>query len=95
MKPVERSLEKLLKAAAKAPRRTAESVPFALETAVIAHLCNTGPEDEFAWMVPLFRYAAVFGLVMMLLSGAWNYFGSQGNPGATPLASYAMTQMPP
>ena len=95
MKPVDRSLQKLMKAAARAPREVAGPPPYALETAVIAHLCDTGPEDEFAWMVPLLRYAAVFGLVMMLLSGAWNYFGGQSGSGATALASYAMTQMPP
>ena len=95
MKPVDRSLEKLLKAAARVPRETPEPPPFGLETAVIAHLCNTGPEDEFARLVPLFRYAMVFGLVMMLLSGAWNYFEGQNSSGATALASFAMTQMPP
>jgi hypothetical protein len=101
MKPVDRLLEKLLKAAARTPRGLAESEPvgesasFALEAAVIAQLRSAAPEDEFARLVPLFRYAMVFGLVMMLLSGAWNYFESQGNSGATALASYAMTQMPP
>lgn len=99
MKPVDRSFQKLLKAAARAqreaPREVAEPPPFALEAAVIAQLCNTGPEDEFARLVPLFRYAMVFGLVMMLLSGAWNYFEGQSNSGATALASYALTQLPP
>ena len=95
MKPVDRSLQKLLKAAAKAPREAAEPVPFALEAAVIAQLCNTGPEDEFARLVPLFRYAMVFGLVMVLLSGAWNYFEGQRNSATTPLARYAWTQLPP
>lgn len=95
MKPVDRSLQKLLKAAARAPREPAEPAPFALEAAVIAQLCNTAPEDEFARLVPLFRYAMVFGLVMMLLSGAWNYFEGQNNSGATALASYALTQLPP
>lgn len=95
MKPVDRSLEKLLKAAARAPREPAGPPPFGLEAAVIAQLCNTGPEDEFARLVPLFRYAMVFGLVMVLLSGAWNYFQGQSSSGATALASFAMTQMPP
>ena len=97
MNPMDRSWQKLLKAAARARRDPAgpPAVPIALESAVIAHLCNTGPEDEFARLVPLFRYAMVFGLVMVLLSGAWNYFGTESNPGATALASYAMTQMPP
>lgn len=95
MKPVDRSLQKLLTAAARAPQELAGSAPFSLETAVIAQLCRAAPEDEFARLVPLFRYAAVFGLGMMLLSGAWNYFASRTNPGATALASYAMTQMPP
>ena len=95
MKPVDRSLQKLLAAAAQASRGAAESAPFGLEAAVIAQLRSAAPEDEFARLVPLFRYAMVFGLVMMLLSGAWNYFEGQANPGATALASYAMTQMPP
>ncbi len=103
MKPVDRSLQKLLSAAGRAPREPAgsapmaEPAPFALEAAVIAQVRSGGPapEDEFARLVPLFRYAMVFGLGMMLLSGAWNYFARQSNPGATALASYAMTQLAP
>ena len=95
MKPVDRSLQKLLAAAAQARRNPPESAPFALEAAVIAQLRSPEREDEFARLVPLFRYATVFGLAMMLLSGAWNYFNSQSNSGTTALASYAITQLPP
>jgi hypothetical protein len=95
MKPVDRSLQKLLKAAARAPREAAGPPPFALEAAVISHLCNAGPEEEFARLMPLFRYAMVFGLAMMLVSGAWNYFEGERSSGATALARYALTQMPP
>lgn len=95
MNPLDRSLQKLLAAAARAPRELAEPAPFSLEAAVIAQLRTPAPEDEFARLVPLFRYAIVFGLAMMLFSGAWNYFGSQSNSGTTALASYAITQLRP
>jgi hypothetical protein len=96
MNPVDPSLQKLLDAAAQAPREPAPPPPFSTEAAVIARMRSATPEeDEFAPLVALFRYATAFGLVMVLLSGAWNYFEDRSNPGATALASYAMTQLPP
>ena len=95
MKPIDRSLQKLLDAAAQRRRELPESPPFGFETAAIARWRDARKEDELALLLWLFPRATIFAVAVMILSGAWNYFGSGGSVDTTALASYAMMQLPP
>jgi len=95
MNPLDRSFQNLLNAASRARDESPGSLPFAVESAVIAHWRNPVQEDEFDWVVWLHRRAVIFALVVMTLSCAWNYFESWSSTGTAALARYAMMQLPP
>jgi len=88
-------LDKLLRAAARAPNRPAEPPSPALEAAVLARWRGARNEDDPAPLFLLFRRATVFAMLLMALSGAWNYFGTNNNLETAAMASYAMMQLPP
>ena len=97
MKSFDRSLQKLLDAAARAPKEAPSQLPFALEARVLARWRSLEMEDEFDQLVNLFRRAVVFGSLIMILSigGSWLQNRSE-SASLTALASYAMTiQLPP
>jgi len=62
MKPLDRSLQKLLEAAARAPGEASEGPSFALETRVLAQWRSLEVENEFAQLANLFRRAVAFGV---------------------------------
>jgi hypothetical protein len=88
-------LQKLLDGASRAEGQMPESPPFGLETRVIAHWRGGRKEDEMGWLLLFFQRAAIVAIVIMMLSGVFNYFGSTNDSGTTALASYAMMQLPP
>ena len=97
MNSLDHSLERLLKAAAQAPRAALEPASFARETQVLAEWRSTRKEDEFALLVGLFRRAVIFASLIMTLSVTWNYLEKRGEAASTvALASYALKmQLPP
>jgi hypothetical protein len=96
MKRVDQSLQKLLSAASTVSRQTPSAPPFALEAAVIAQCRGGGRRrNDPAPLLWLFRRAAIFALVVMMLSGAWNYFGNKNNTVTATLVSNALMQLPP
>jgi hypothetical protein len=96
MNPQDDPFETLLKAASQARKPPADPLPFAVEARVLAHWRNPETEDEFALVVRLFRRAMYFALLIVVLSGAWNYLQNKSGAGTQALASYAMKlQLPP
>ena len=98
MNPLDHSLNRLLKAAAQAPKAAPGAAPFALEAGVLAEWRAAASEDEFAFLTKLFRHAVVYASLVMLLSIGWNYLGNNKGAAAstTALAEYAMTmKLPP
>ena len=96
MKPLDHSFQRLLSGAARARRETPETIPFPIEARVLAQWRDGETEDEFAVLVQLFRRAAVCAVVIMTLSGGWNYVETRNEAGTLALASYAMKmQLPP
>jgi len=97
MKPFDRSLQKLLAAAARANRDTPEQLPSALEARVLAQWRSVEVENEFAQLVNLFRRAVAFGSLIMILSIGGSWLLSRGESASlTALTSYVITvQLPP
>jgi hypothetical protein len=89
------ALRKLLYAAAQSPRASFEPPSRSLETSVLARWRAGKKEDDLTMLLLLFRRATLFAIVVMALSGAWNYYETNASPVATALASYAMLQLPP
>jgi hypothetical protein len=88
MNHLDQSLQRLFKAAARAPR-PAESLSANQEARLLAH-CRTHPaEDEIAVFACLFRRAVVCASVLMLLSIAWNYL--EREPDMDPPAAASLT----
>lgn len=97
MSPLDRSLQRLFKAAAQAPKEPPGPLPFALEARTLAQWRSAPVEDEFALLAALFRRAVICASLITVLSIAWSYRQS-GNPaaGAVALANYEITlQWPP
>jgi hypothetical protein len=99
MKPLDHSLQRLLRAAARAPSKPEipEHPSFALETAVLRRRRSAAVEDEWPALVPLFRRAVICSGLIMVLCAAWSWFQTRTpDAGASDLAAYAMTiQIPP
>lgn len=89
MNPVDKQLDRLLKAAARAPRPVAGAV-FGLETRVLAHwraaLRNEGGEFLVTW----FRRATICAVILAVASVAWNYHDAGGRSSAELVADSAM-----
>jgi hypothetical protein len=96
MNPLDDSLQQLLDAASKARRDVPETPPFSVEARVLAQWRSVRVEDDFTLLVRQFRRAFVFALLIMVLSGAWNYFENRNQESTTVLMDYAMQmQLPP
>lgn len=97
MKPTDQSLERLFKAAARAPRPAPEPLPCPLETRVLAEWRSLAREDEFAWLAGLFRRAVICAGVVMLLSIFWSHREKPNTAAVVvALANYEInTHLPP
>lgn len=77
MSDTNRQFERLLKAAAAAPKADPGPPSFALETCVIAGWRSGEPEDSTTALIPWFRWAAACACLLMLLSLLWNFSDSR------------------
>ena len=71
MKPIDEKLDRLLRAAAKAPPRAVDEIPLGLETRVLAQGRQGGAEDESAFLFVFLRRAVIGACVVLALSVAW------------------------
>jgi len=95
MNPLDHSLKRLLNATARARTGKVEPPPSSTEARVLAQWRNVEAEDDFALVVRLFRRAIVFAVLIMSLSGLWNYFETR-SASTIALTSYAIRmQLPP
>ena len=100
MNPLDRSLRRLLNAAARAPAKseTTDSSLATLRVVAIARWRAASPEEDWLWMTQLFRRAVIFSALIMILSLGWSWFHARTKAADAPaeLAGYAITvQLPP
>jgi hypothetical protein len=96
MNPVDASLQKLLAAASSTPRPAPQEPPPALECAVIAQCrARHTPASDTPFILWMFQRATLLALIIMTLSGAWNYFGNKNSPVTAALVKDALIQLPP
>jgi hypothetical protein len=85
------ALDRLLRAAAQAPKNVATSPSFALETRVLAHWKAGETGDDAAFLAGQFRRAIVCASLVMVLSIAWSWLAHlNDSPSKTALAKYAL-----
>jgi len=78
-------LERKLIAAARA-HAPSDRVPYAFEKRIMAHLATRPMRDHWElWGRALWRAAAPCVAIMLVL-GAWSFFGSQSSTGSTDLS---------
>jgi hypothetical protein len=92
MKSSNHSLDRLFRAAARAPKETPASPPFALEAAVFAQWRAGETGDELAFLVNLFRRAALCASLVMVLALGWSWLERiNDSPSKTALPKCAVT----
>jgi hypothetical protein len=84
MKATDESLQRLLKAAAKAPPENA-AAPLGLETCVLAHWRAARTDGDSAFLFAFLRRATLSASLVLLLSAAW----SLSRPSASPTSDEA------
>jgi hypothetical protein len=89
MKPLDRSLQKLLDAAGRAPKETPAPMSFALEARVLAGWRSLEPQEDVT-LISFLRKAVALGSVIMILSigASWS---SEQSASLTAITNYAMT----
>jgi hypothetical protein len=97
MNPIDDSLSRLFRAAARAPVPPAPEMPAPLRAGIIRQWRSAPEEDPSAFLLGMFGRAAIYASFIMALSVTWHYLGEQNSAASPPpLAQYAMTlQMPP
>jgi len=97
MNPLDDSLRRLFQAAASAPKPAPPALPGPLRAGILRQWRSQPVEDEFAFLLTMFRGAAIFACFIMALSVTWNCLpDKQEAAGTLPLAEYAITlQLPP
>jgi hypothetical protein len=95
MNPLDRSLHKLLEAASQERPNPSQSPPSSLHAAILDQLRGHRAEDEFTVLIWMFRRAIILAVIVMALSGAWNYLGGADLTALPALGSYATMQLPP
>ena len=78
MKPNDQTLQRLLKAAAKATPEAAAAPPLGLETRVLAQWRMAGAEDDSISLFAFFRRAVLGASLVLALSAAWSLTRSGG-----------------
>ena len=79
MKPTDETLQRLLKAAAKAAPESADAPPLGLETRVLAQWRAAGTDDESVSLFAFFRRAMLGAGLVLVLSAAWSLTRSGGS----------------
>jgi len=81
MNKSEHDLQRLIKAAAQAPREVSREVPFDLERRVLAlWRSGTAAVDDFFSPIPLYRRALAFACAMVVAALAFYYWESSQPP---------------
>jgi hypothetical protein len=70
MKAIHSCLDRLLNAAAAAPRREAGELPFAMEARVLAHWRQAPAQRQWLMLAPLLRRALACACLLMALAMA-------------------------
>ena len=73
MNRTDQTLQKLLAAAAKAPREPADAAPLGLETRVLANWRARATEDESGSLFAFLRHAVLGASLVLALSAAWTF----------------------
>jgi hypothetical protein len=81
MKTTNQTLQRLLRAAAKAPAEPAAAPPFGLETRVLAQWRAAGMDDESVSLLAFLRHAMFSAALVLVLSAAWSL--TRSGPGST------------
>jgi hypothetical protein len=79
------SLQRLLDAAAKAPRKAVGASPLGLETRVLAEWRTAREDDAPAFLFVFLRRAMIAACFVFLLSAAWSFT----RPGVSPTGEEA------
>jgi hypothetical protein len=98
VKSLDRSLQRLLKAAGQAPAKSQTPASDTLQAVTLARWRMTTGEEDWLWMAQLFRRAVIFSSLIMILSLGWSWFQTRNKDADAPteLAGYALTlQLPP
>ena|SRR5579884_765275 len=91
MNPIDDKLNRLLKAAASAPKRQTGAAAFVLEARVLGRWRAMRPDDDGEFLLAWFRRAAITGCVLAIASLAWTYSTQpQTSGGAMAVADSAM-----
>ena len=95
MNPLDQSLGRLFRAAARAPQSPIGPPTFGWESRLIAGWHSLAAEDDYALWASLFRRAITFAGLVLALSATWNYLENKSAADTVTLANYAMTlQLP-
>ena len=79
MKPTDKTLQRLLKAAAKAAPEEPGAPPLGLETRVLACWRAAGAEDDEVSVFAFFRRAALGASLVLALCAAWSLTQTRGS----------------
>jgi hypothetical protein len=79
MKPTDQTLQRLLKAAAKAGPESVAAPPLGLETRVLAHWRAAGTDEESVSLFAFLRRAMLGASLVLVLIVAWSVTRSGGN----------------
>ena len=90
MKPVDKQLDRLLKAAAAAPKPAPSAAVFALEARVLGNWRASMPDESGEFLVVWFRRAAICGCILAIASVAWTIRGHATLGGGMAVADSAM-----
>jgi hypothetical protein len=91
MKPDDVQLDRLLKAAAQAPKAAAGNPPFGLETRVLAHWRASSRNENGDFLVLWFRRIAICAGILAVASLAWGYHNFSQRSSAEMVADSAMS----
>jgi hypothetical protein len=90
MKPVDKQLDRLLKAAAAAPKPAPGAAVFALEARVLGNWRASLQSESGEFLVVLFRRAAICGCILAVASVAWTLRERANIGGGMAVADSAM-----
>jgi hypothetical protein len=79
MKPTDKTLQRVLKAAAKAATKPEAAPPLWLETRVLAHWRAAGTEDDSVSLFAFLRRAMLGAGLVLVLCAAWSLTRPAGN----------------
>ena len=90
MKPVDKQLDRLLKAAAAAPKPAPGAAVFALEARVLGNWRTPLQSESGEFLMTWFRRAAICGCILAVASVAWTLHERTNLGGGMAVADSAM-----